>query len=81
MKINLRECCPTSSWEKPEVKTLWENPSGKPKIKNQLLQKMKRGDVIIGSLQVVFQEVSKYLQRGDSEEKESGHKGSRASIS
>ena len=44
-------------------KTLWENPSGKPKIKNQLLQKMKRGDVIMGSLRVVFQEVRKCLQR------------------
>jgi hypothetical protein len=39
---------------------------------------MKRGDLIMGSLWVVFQEVRKCLQRGDSEEKESGHKGSRA---
>ena len=32
----------------------------------------------MGSLWMVFQEVRKCLQRGDSEEKESGHKGSRA---
>ena len=36
---------------------------------------MERGDLIMGSLWVVFQEVRKCLQRGDSEEKESGHKG------
>ena len=80
MRINLRECCPTFSREKPEVK----NPVGKSlwktqnKNKDQLLQKMKRGDLIMGSLWVVFQEVRKCLQRRDSEEKESGHKGSKA---
>ena len=35
---------------------------------------MKRGDLIMGSLWVV----RKCLQRRDSEEKESGHKGSKA---
>ena len=78
MRINLRECCPTSSREKPEVKHPVGKSFWKTQNKDQLLQKMKKGDVIMGSLWVVFQEVRKCLQRGDSEEKESGHKGSRA---
>ena len=55
MRIYLRECCPTFSREKPEVK----NPVGKSlwktqiKITSSCKNKWKRGDLIMGSLWVV----------------------------